>query len=573
MREPIEYRLQEWFNSIYKNIINCDIKNPPYNLAFQDNFFFVTKREWLISSMNFDGRVWDFVKYEDINTTKYFALVEKDDNIIIYDVDLSAWTSSVSLTKPKWTYFKFHKLLWVGWDQADTWTATGGSPSTLADSTKSWTPNQYAWYYVYIKWGAWRWQYRYIISNTANTLTVWWFDVTPNTTTEYTIYEDLAENIVISSEDWSYKYDWTSWESFIYDHYDSIASWKWRGWYIQDWDIWYSELWDPLYTKADNILLLSDKNVFRLEPVGDYLLVLSPTKMYVIKEVNDAQWNSTYFVSELQSNIWLYSKDSINTEKWIYLLASDKVFYAMSLSVSWERVIWNLENLSRNIYPMLNNLWDDVYIKTTPDSIKVIDRSDETYEIIFSNSYQWWITNRFKANVNDIEIVDWISYYMWNGYLWVRGWNKDLWEDYDQIIEMITGQQNIFQIKLWNMIKMLFGRTNYRPRWKIEFTWHVGSYKYSKSYSLNKIHYFETISDAIWSSMWEVLMWWELFWWDNQLEWLLSDIGVIKIPETISGNILDIKLTSEDDWSLYFWWFFIWSISHNPYTNDIKNVL
>ncbi len=77
-------------------------------------------------------------------------------------------------------------------ENASVWergTATGSqTTTTLKDTTKSWTVNQWVGYYVRIFSGTGEDQYRMIISNTVDTLTVSaWTVITPDTTTKYFI--------------------------------------------------------------------------------------------------------------------------------------------------------------------------------------------------------------------------------------------------------------------------------------------------------------------------------------------------------------------------------------------------
>lgn len=74
------------------------------------------------------------------------------------------------------------------YDKFATGTATAGTSTTLTNSAKSWTPNQWANYQIRITAGTGIGQVRTIASNTGTQITVtsnW--TVTPNTTSEYSI--------------------------------------------------------------------------------------------------------------------------------------------------------------------------------------------------------------------------------------------------------------------------------------------------------------------------------------------------------------------------------------------------
>lgn len=76
----------------------------------------------------------------------------------------------------------------VFWSIEDSGTASAGGASTLTDSTKTWTTNQYQGYTVWVYGGTGSGQYRVISSNTSTqlTATVAW-TTTPDATSTYRI--------------------------------------------------------------------------------------------------------------------------------------------------------------------------------------------------------------------------------------------------------------------------------------------------------------------------------------------------------------------------------------------------
>jgi hypothetical protein len=78
----------------------------------------------------------------------------------------------------------------------DTGTATAGTATTLTDSTKVWTVNQFTGYSVVIVSGLGKGEVALITSNTATQLTVAsWSIATPNTTSVYVITPGVAQEI------------------------------------------------------------------------------------------------------------------------------------------------------------------------------------------------------------------------------------------------------------------------------------------------------------------------------------------------------------------------------------------
>lgn len=68
-----------------------------------------------------------------------------------------------------------------------SWTATSATATTIVNSAKTWTANQWTNYQVRITGGTWRWQIRTIASNTWTTLTVAAWTVIPDVTSVYEI--------------------------------------------------------------------------------------------------------------------------------------------------------------------------------------------------------------------------------------------------------------------------------------------------------------------------------------------------------------------------------------------------
>ena len=77
-------------------------------------------------------------------------------------------------------------------EKSNTGLASGGSTTTLIDSTKNWNVNQWAGYKIRIKSGTGRDAYLTITSNTVNTLTYATQTFTPDATTNYIIFDTFG---------------------------------------------------------------------------------------------------------------------------------------------------------------------------------------------------------------------------------------------------------------------------------------------------------------------------------------------------------------------------------------------
>ena len=83
----------------------------------------------------------------------------------------------------------------------DYGTAEAGTATTIQDTDKAWTPDDYIGYYVYLSGGTGAGQVRAITDNDADTLTVATWGTTPDSTTTYEIWENVPPY------PWDYQYD------------------------------------------------------------------------------------------------------------------------------------------------------------------------------------------------------------------------------------------------------------------------------------------------------------------------------------------------------------------------------
>lgn len=569
---PLEYRLWEWFNSQFRRVKNSQIVSSPYSLGYEDAYFFVKKRPWVENIVDIEWDVFDLAEYTDNNKTEYFASVIDWGDIKVYNVDFTTSTATLLLTKVKWNNFNFHNIIWPWWTLKATWTATGVTPTTLVDSTKSWTTNAFAGNFVYINSWTWIWQYRYIIWNTSNTLTVSWRDAEPSWAW-YIIYEELTDNLLISTYDECYRYDWTSRTKSPLDNYDSIVTWKSRTFYLRDWVIIYSWLSWPLYFTANDIPIW-DKTAFKLEPVWDYLIVWTPKKMYVIKEVVDSQWNSSFFSSDFISKMWLAPWDTLNWEKWIYFISNDWLLYSVSVQISWDNIIADIEPQHKWITEMLSGFHWDINIYRDRLEMRIFDSSTNTKELIFNSTYKWRLENEYKTKINKILYIWWDRYVCWDWYVWRFWWYKDVWVAYKQEIDFLVGNDSIFLYKTVKYLKFLFWKTDIKQRGNVTFKRDVWGKKYNTPpISLNNTEYFSAIVDTVWEEMWTQIMWTSLMWWRNLLKENLADVETMKAPIAVTCTLFNVILSSEDDWWLLFGWAFVYMFTHNINQNTLKNTI
>lgn len=107
-----------------------------------------------------------------------------------YDIVLNTWTITPSTTNLPGTWGTDGKLVNTSTgvlSATTTGTATSATATTLVNSGKAWTVNQWANYQVRLTSGTGAGQVRNIVSNTSTALTVATWTITPDATTTYAI--------------------------------------------------------------------------------------------------------------------------------------------------------------------------------------------------------------------------------------------------------------------------------------------------------------------------------------------------------------------------------------------------
>lgn len=576
---------QEWFNSQFTQILNCSVENPPYNENFKDVNFFFKKRQWIASLKAFIWEdVQDIIQYSDTSKTEFLVATETSTNVKVYKLDLTTLVATNILNVTKWKFVKFATVL-TGWGwRIDTWTATSWTNTTLWDSTKSWVVNDYAWYYVYISDWTWAWQLRVINSNTDTTITVIGWDFNPDATSEYTIYKELIDAVMIATEAGIMWYDWT-WFQLLntagWDNVDNYCFWKSRFWYLVNWQLRFSNVWDSFSfvdsAWANNLLNTWDKNAVKLYPFWDALVIWTSSKIYACKESIDAwTWTVIYSIQELISDLWLFSREAIIYDEWLYIVWSDKRFYSVWLEVIWTQYYATLKEQGSTIYNYLEALvfgTDELSIYADTNNIFIYTTNWNSKEFVFNTTYKGWLVNEYATNIKNKKILNNVFYYMGTSYLWIQSWYEDLWTDYLQRIDAISWQESIFQLKVWKYLNILLWKADYVQWWNCILTWHISNRKYTKTWNMQNAEYLNDLIDALWETMWENLTWSELFWGDNELYEQIADVEIIRIPFDTSWRIIEISLQSSSWNWFFFWWLQLYVNTLNSWLTYIGNVI
>jgi hypothetical protein len=578
----------EWFNSKFSLILNSEIVPPPYNPNFQDKFFFLKKRLGILLQKEVpDQVVHDMIEYTDPTKSELLVLTEDGTDIFVYVYDDWAWTLTQIFTSPKWNFFQFIAILWGGESVLDFWTATWWTTSTLVDAWQSWTVDQFAWNYVYIQDGAGNGQLRSILSNNATTLTVGWFDFAPASWSVYRIYQSLVNNIIVPAAWWLYTYDWVSFniiQQTAGEDIEAMTFWKRRFWYVSNGNVSFSNQGDLFQfvdpSTAQNILQTGDGGIHTLYPFWDFIVAGTEEKIYWIRELFDTTWWVYFYdFKELISTQWLFSKDSLLFKKWLFLVASDKVFYSMEIDIVWTDIQAYLEPQGNAITNYLKELQlgvDELNMYSDTDNMYIFNKIGNCQEFVYSNLYRWWMINQYSANVKKRVTINNINYVLWDEYIGSKGWYTDLWNPYWQKIQMIMGQENIFNMKVWKYFDLLFWKSDYIQKWLITFERQISNKRYQLTKDLFDAGYFKSLAVALPSTMWSILFGTSLFgWWNGAIE-SLSDVDVVKIPLDISWHLviitIDTWIEEENNWVM-FWWIYTEPVSLNAVLQHYKNVI
>ena len=131
-----------------------------------------------------------------------------------YDPNTWVWTSLSTTNLPASWGTEWRLVVTPSDDVFASWTTSSATSTTLVNSTKTWATNQWTNYMVRIVSGTWIWQTRTISSNTATTLTVPAWTVTPDATSTYEITGNddflyLIGNNAVTM--YRYSISWNTW--------------------------------------------------------------------------------------------------------------------------------------------------------------------------------------------------------------------------------------------------------------------------------------------------------------------------------------------------------------------------
>jgi len=590
--EYFNWDLQQNFNTIYTNIENCILTNPPYLPWRVPETFFLDKRWGFSLLLN----LWYDDIYDTVTTLwedYYIWLIWT--NIVVKKVVW--WVISILSTTPKWTWNKKHKFLFwpsAKWTSLIWWTWLVSNivdplNMYLSDTTANWTVNAYAWMYCYVYWWtAWVWSITKIISNTANQLSIgslvwtitWW---------TYKIFPDLSSILFFLWWDWLYWIHWTLPSDIIKAvNYNSSIDIL----FVQDRFFWIDVNWNiNKWWKAESLLYQdATSNVATLEwvlamtPFQDYLLVLWASNITVIrKEVITVWWNSieSFTSIEITKDFWIFSSTSYSIyNEWLYIFNSDKKFVSVSIrSITSSKFMIFIQDEWIYIQKDFDNIWQstNVWIYIDSNEIKLINKKTNWTDIfIYDRYYKWWHTWRTELLLN------------WYYSVWKKYFGKDIYS----INSVYTDDE--WWLPITQKIKLIFWTNNFRTIKSVKnqklTLWYDTSDSIIMNYRITMwedliilwkqlkwtklLNQWKTASSNKWWMLWQSILWlWLIANSPKSLSSLYPQMWNINVKLWFSCELLEWELVAWQWEKISYWWQTIWFESLEPQITSVKNTI
>jgi len=325
----------EWADTIFTDIINCELESKPTRTGFFTWPMFFRKRDWVLDT----GQSVGWTK------TLEYALNDNQ-NIWWYNTNWEVylmWSLLTASTLIKtWLYYintALHNILdvrylwwgkWIDWSNT-TFTIDSYNPTTWVVTMPTWSGHSIYTdsthnvinYYMYVVSGSWILQYRRV--DKIDTVTTPWkylvtlespFSATIDNTSVVTFFaKDNAQQkwFVPIRKDWTtnidyiYAYDETTWltDHDLYWSFPKVKKLLFRNNYpvslLEDWKtiiihnpLEYERLyWTPIETNSQ---------VINIDVYWWYLFVFYSDKIWVIRQdiIPDSTWTSTITVFKYQ---------------------------------------------------------------------------------------------------------------------------------------------------------------------------------------------------------------------------------------------------------------------------------
>ncbi len=574
------------FNTLYTDVLNCDIVPPSFYTWRVPNSF-VFKKRWAFSAVagaqSFDT-IYDI--YEEGADRYYIGKIGS--NVLVKKNGTTLYTSAFVAN----VHYKFFTTQWPKWTVSNSGTAGNGVISwtdvIVRDSTKTFTVNAYASQYLYVyEADVGQWQVFRIDSNTATDMVITstgYFTLPVNA--KYKIFPSYGYVLSFVAGDYIYNIQDATSVTPIKSIPSTMDAVFFNGnYYILAQDknvhVWGDGIFAAYFSSKSNVGSVPDTmNIINFK---DYILLIWPRSIHSVRNVQriDTFGNrvTDRMIIPVTSDVWMYSQGSYTVfNTWLYLVTQNKKFVGVDIKdVGIDKFTVTVQNQWLFIQQFLDTLvsTETVRIGINDENIYIIVKgSGKTtiynYDILYSGWHRWEtllaITN-FKLN----QFVG-TTLYTKLFAAWTDQWSLS----YNQTIRAILGEDLIYLMKRAILTKIYIGKRTTKNSY-LEYTvmawWNVD--KYTK-----KLEESAYIQDVLWywlQTTWTLgsqLLWLSLLW-ASSTDWLdlLADFALIENPTWFFYEILilDIKWTGLDEFE--FWGMIMWFQKFEPQVTSYKNVI
>lgn len=376
--------------------------------------------------------------------------------------------------------------------------------------------------------------------------------------------------------------DWNDWRIFAVNTSNTIlcSATETNDWqYVMSWwyFAWYmngsSDLW-------------SAKNVLRVVPFNNVVLLFTNDCIYIVKQVNvERSWTTfnTYNVNIWTDYIGLHSATAVKSyNTWLYLLTSKNSLVSLSIEdwYQWKYKI-STEDMWVDIQQWLDNIKpsDKVSLWINNDEIDLswnnwIITTIFKYNFYYKFWYRWETSlyiHKLYSNI-DITYIGNITY-RYDSNATTDYYSE--WEPintYDQKLRWMVWEDDIFQLKtiLYHKIYLWINTT---ADTVVHYKFRVSSETYEYEVPLNNMLWLQKWSSLIDNTvLWQSILWYNVLWWNlkNKLVWtLVSDVNVLEIPLWLTFTLAEIWLT----WDFECGWHLIWELRHEEQLTPFEDVV
>ena len=604
------YPLGQDFNKLYSDIVNCKIVPPPYFQWEVPHTFFLNKRDGF--AKKYEGANFNAIGFTEIYDieeygTDYLYMIGKIGTTIHvkrYKISTdTVVTIRSSQTYKAWVNYKFLYVNTAKWITNTSWTNISANVGEQTIGTGFATTGlDGKFIYLYQKNAAatapgWIWQVFKIDYSTGGKLNVastgW---IAAPSQCDYKIYDGFWSTLAFIDTD----------NIMVIHDYEDIAAtpddlipvpgvpspldaiYENNRLYIVQQPLVAGSPSSNVYVGnvgyfslyyGGRSLIGSSLSVFNITAFQNYILVLNSKGIDVILTVSTNVSGTVYtfeVLSTMTRDIAIYAQN--------YFLIYNQGFYIISN---------NKRFLSVTITPQPNDKYtitltpQGMYIQKFLDAIVSTDKvrfwvydqdiyilhwnGTFTNMFVYKNFYQGWI--RWTTNL----FLNWFKlgkYFGTNIYYSTPTATVDWWSvGYSQNIQIVGGEDNIFQVKRMFFTKLIIGN-NTTPATEVVHSSYIGWYSDKYSIALSGAKYFDYLAgsndEELYSDSLVGIS--EYYSGNRWLAWI-SPLCIVEIPTWFFTNMDIIEITWSNTDIIHFGWLLTGYELLEPQVTDTENTL